>query len=86
MVRVLIWRVGQRRLEVWTTETGARSAVLLDGTTSAGCWPLPSRRALATMSRLPLLCDVWIWVNTLVLWSQWVNFSARYFLAGSGCR
>lgn len=43
MVRVLIWRVGQRRLEVWTTETGARSAVLLDGTAFAGCWPLPSR-------------------------------------------
>lgn len=33
----------QRRLEVWTTETGARSAVLLDGTAFAGCWPLPSR-------------------------------------------
>lgn len=43
MVRLVIWRVGQRRLEVWITETGARSAVLLDADTLTGCWPLPSR-------------------------------------------
>lgn len=43
MERVIVWQVGRRRLEVHHLEAGARAAVLLDGETFAGCWPLPPR-------------------------------------------